>query len=183
MKSDNYKLMLLAGALYASFAAKAVVTAGASNVLKVSNDGESSLSSVSKDAGKATDANVYGHVKDRKSGEHMPYATIQIKGTTIGTTTDQTGHYFLKNLPEGTYTILVKCLGYKTAERTVTIKHDATQEQNFSLDTDDVALDEVVVSANRNETTRRLAPNLVNVLGSKLFDLTQSTCLAQGLNF
>ena len=59
MKSDNYKLMLLAGALSASFAAKAVVTAGASNVLKVSNDGESSLNSVSKDAGKATDANVY----------------------------------------------------------------------------------------------------------------------------
>ena len=54
MKSDNYKLMLLAGALSASFAAKAVVTAGASNVLKVSNDGESSLNSVSKDAGKAT---------------------------------------------------------------------------------------------------------------------------------
>ena len=183
MKSDNYKLMLLAGALSASFAAKAVVTAGASNVLKVSNDGESSMNAVSEDAGKATDANVYGHVKDRKSGEHMPYATIQIKGTTIGTTTDQTGHYFLKNLPEGTYTIVVKCLGYKTVERTVTIKHDATQEQNFSLDTDDVALDEVVVSANRNETTRRLAPNLVNVLGSKLFDLTQSTCLAQGLNF
>lgn len=85
MKSDNYKLMLLAGAMSASFAAKAVVTAGASNVLKVSNDGESSMNSVFKDAGKATDANVYGHVKDRKSGEHMPYATIQIKGTTTVT--------------------------------------------------------------------------------------------------
>jgi len=68
-------------------------------------------------------------------------------------------------------------------EKTVTIRHDATQELNFTLATDDVALDEVVVSANRNETTRRMAPNLVNVIGGKLFDITQSTCLAQGLNF
>lgn len=77
----------------------------------------------------------------------------------------------------------MKFLGYQTVEKTVTVKHDATQEQNFSLEADDVSLDEVVVSANRNETARRLAPNLVNVIGPKLLDVTQSVCLAQGLNF
>ena len=172
--------MLLAGALTVSFAAKA---AGVNNIVKDNNEGKGAKVSPVEDTDKSTDANVYGHVIDKKSGEHMPYVTIQIKGTTIATTTDHTGHYFLKNLPEGTFTIVVKSLGYKTMERTVTIRHDATQEQNFALQTDDVALDEVVVSANRSETARRLAPNLVNVIGGKLFDMTQSTCLAQGLNF
>ena len=180
MKSKNCQLMLLAGALTVSFAAKA---AGVNNIVKDNNEGKGAKVSPVEDTDKSTDANVYGHVIDKKSGEHMPYVTIQLKGTTIATTTDHTGHYFLKNLPEGTFTIVVKSLGYKTTERTVTIKHDATQEQNFALLADDVALDEVVVSANRNETARRLAPNLVNVIGGKLFDITQSTCLAQGLNF
>ena len=180
MKSKNCQLMLLAGALTVSFAAKA---AGVNNIVKDNNESKSAANSTVEETDKSTDANVYGHVIDKKSGEHMPYVTIQLKGTTIATTTDQTGHYFLKNLPEGTFTIVVKYLGYKTVERTVTIKHDATQEQNFALTTDDVALDEVVVSANRSETKRRLAPNLVNVIGGKLFDITQSTCLAQGLNF
>lgn len=54
---------------------------------------------------------------------------------------------------------------------------------NFAIEQDDIALDDVVVSANRNETKRKLAPNLVNVLSPKLFDATQSVCLAQGLNF
>ena len=180
MKSKNCQLMLLAGALTVSFAAKA---ASVNNIVKDNNEGKGTANSTVDENDKSTDANVYGHVIDKKSGEHMPYVTIQLKGTTIATTTDQTGHYFLKNLPEGTFTIVVKYLGYKTVERTVTIKHDATQEQNFALITDDVSLDEVVVSANRSETKRRLAPNLVNVIGSKLFDMTQSTCLAQGLNF
>ena len=180
MKSKNCQLMLLAGALTVSFAAKA---ASVNNIVKDNNEGKGTANSTVDENDKSTDANVYGHVIDKKSGEHMPYVTIQLKGTTIATTTDKTGHYFLKNLPEGTFTIVVKYLGYKTVERNVTIKHDATQEQNFALITDDVSLDEVVVSANRSETKRRLAPNLVNVIGSKLFDMTQSTCLAQGLNF
>ena len=172
MNSKNCQLMLLAGALTVSFVAKAAEDNKpvAGDVLPVAIE-------------KNTDANVYGHVINKSSGEHLPFVTIQLKGTTIVTTTDHTGHYFLKNLPEGTFTVVVKMVGYKTQEKKVAIKHDATQELNFALSSDDVDLDEVVVSATRNETQRRLAPNLVNVIGGKLFDITQSTCLAQGLNF
>lgn len=44
-----------------------------------------------------SDANIYGHVIDKQSGKHLPYITIFVKGTNIGTTTDTSGHYFLKN--------------------------------------------------------------------------------------
>ena len=46
-----------------------------------------------------------------------------------------------------------------------------------------VALDGVVVTANRNETARRLAPTLVKVVTPKLFDMTNSHTLSQGLVF
>lgn len=130
-----------------------------------------------------TDANIVGHVTDKDTGEHLPYVSVVLKGTTLGTTTDATGHYFLKNLPEGTFTLEVSSVGYKTESRTVRVKKGQTMELNFEIAEDRVALDGVVVSANRNETTRRMAPTLVNVVSMKTFENTNSTCLAQGLNF
>ncbi len=130
-----------------------------------------------------TDANIYGHVIDRQSGEHMPYATLLVKGTTLGTTTDATGHYFLKNLPVGKLSIEVRSTGFMTVQKEVETTANSTHELNFELEPDNVSIEEVVVSANRSETKRRLAPNLVNVLSPKLFETTQSVCLAQGLNF
>ena len=182
MKSKIYQLMLLSGALTVSFVAQA---ADVNNKIIVNDDNGRVVSSVnnSGDEKKNTDANVYGHVKDAKTDEHLPYVIVQVKGTTIGTTTDNTGHFFLKNLPEGSLVIEVKYMGYTTQSKSITIKQDTSKELNFSLSPSDMDLDEVVVSANRNETKRRLAPNLVNVIGEKLFDITQSTCLAQGLNF
>lgn len=172
MKSKNYQLMLLAGALTVSFAARATEARDNTSVVKSVEEKE-----------KGTDANIYGHVVDAKSGEHVPYAIIHVKGTTIATTTDMTGHFFLKNLPEGTFTIEAKYMGYTTMSKMVTTKKDTSKELNFNLSPSDLSLDEVVVSANRSETKRRMAPNLVNVINGKVFDITQSTCLAQGLNF
>lgn len=77
----------------------------------------------------------------------------------------------------------VSSVGYKTVTRSVTLKKGKTQEENFELEEDAIALDGVVVSANRSETTRRLAPTLVNVVDLKLFETTNSSTLSQGLNF
>ena len=60
-----------------------------------------------------SDANVFGHVLDKKTGEHLPFINVLLKGTTIGTTTDNSGHYFLKNLPEGKFTLEYKALGIR----------------------------------------------------------------------
>ena len=172
MKSKNYQLMLLAGALTVSFAARAAEARDNTSVVKSVEENE-----------KGTDANIYGHVVDAKTGEHVPYAIIHVKGTTIATTTDMTGHFFLKNLPEGAFTIEAKYMGYITMSKMVTTKKNTSKELNFNLSPSDLSLDEIVVSANRSETKRRMAPNLVNVINGKVFDITQSTCLAQGLNF
>ena len=130
-----------------------------------------------------SDANIVGHILDKNTKEHLPYITIALKGTTIGTVTDVTGHYFLKNLPEGNFVLEVSSVGYKTVRRNVTLKKGHTLEEDFEIEEDAVALDGVVVSANRNETTRRLATTLVNVVDMKMFETTNSTTLAQGLSF
>lgn len=131
----------------------------------------------------SSDANLIGHVLDKNTNEHLPYITVSLKGTTIGTVTDATGHYFLKNLPEGEFELVVSSVGYKTQTRRIKLIKGKTIEEDFEIEEDLVALEGVVVSANRNETKRRLAPTLVNVVDVKLFENTNSSTLSQGLNF
>mgnify|MGYP000624101839 FL=1 len=77
----------------------------------------------------------------------------------------------------------VSAVGYKTVSRKVTLRKGKTLEENFEIEEDLIALDGVVVSANRSETTRRMAPTLVNVMDVKVFENTNSSTLSQGLNF
>lgn len=83
---------------------------------------------------KGSDANIIGDVKNAKTGEHMPYINISVKNTVLGTSTDATGHYFLKNLPTGKIVLKASALGYKTVEKETEINPNETLEINFILE-------------------------------------------------
>ena len=130
-----------------------------------------------------TDAHIYGHVIDRNSGEHLPYIVVMLKGTTIGVTTENTGHYMMRNVPEGNFTVEVSAIGYKTQTREVNIRKGKSYEINFTLEEDHVQIEGVIVSATRSETTRKMSPTLVNVVGMDVYNKTNATTVAQGLSF
>ena len=132
---------------------------------------------------KQSDANITGHVVDAKTYEHLAFATIAVKGTTIGIATDATGHYFLKNLPQGRFTLVASSVGYRSAEQTVEISPDKTIEVNFSLTEEALSVEEVVVSASRTETNKKTSPTIVSVASAKLFESTASCNLAETMNF
>ena len=130
-----------------------------------------------------TDAHIYGHIIDKNTGEHLPYMVVVLKGTTIGVTTESTGHYVIRNVPEGRFVVEVSAVGYKTQSYEVDIKRGRSYEVNFVLEEDLVQIDGVIVSATRSETTRKMSPTLVNVVGMDVYNKTNSTTVAQGLAF
>ena len=130
-----------------------------------------------------SDANIMGHVINKETKEHIPFLSVFLKDTHIGTYTDETGHYFLKNLPAGKHTLRVQGIGYKSVEKDVFLEKGKTLEINFEISEDNIMLEGSVVTANRNETSRKEAPVVINVLTPKIFENTNSFCLAQGLNF
>jgi outer membrane receptor for ferrienterochelin and colicins len=134
-------------------------------------------------AQKTTNANITGHVLDKKTQEHLGYVTIGIKGTTIGTVSDATGHYRLNNLPLGTFTIIASFVGYESQEQVINAEKGKTVEINFELAEKTLLLDQVVVSASKSEVNRQEAATIVNVVTPKSFENTNSVCLAEGLNF
>ena len=130
-----------------------------------------------------SDAHIHGHVIDKATGEHLPYMVVVLKGTTIGVTTESTGHYMIRNVPEGRFVVEVSAVGYKTQSREIDIRKGRSYEVNFILEEDHIMLEGTIVSATRSETTRKMSPTLVNVVGMDTYNRTNSTTVAQGLAF
>lgn len=130
---------------------------------------------------KNTDVNIIGHVTS--GGEHVSFATVSLKGTTIGTSTDETGHFQLINMPVGKHIVRAYSIGYKAVEKEITLKMGETAELKFEIEQDMLGLDEIVVTADRGEIKRVESASIVNTLSPKLFTSTQSVTLSEGLNF
>jgi TonB-linked SusC/RagA family outer membrane protein len=81
-----------------------------------------------------------GKVVNEK-GEPIPGATIQIKGTKRGATTNEAGFFTLNDVPEGAV-LVISALGLKAKE--VPVSRDQ-QTLNITLESDTAALGEVVV--------------------------------------
>lgn len=129
------------------------------------------------------DAHLTGHVLDERTGEHLPFVNVQVKGTNIGTVTDESGHYFLRDMPIGKQTIVFSYVGYETLELPVTIVEDKTIELKASIREISQQLNSVVVTANRYATKRQETATIVNVLSPDLFQTTAVSCVADVLSF
>lgn len=97
---------------------------------------------------KETAFTLKGLVKD-KDGQPVSFATVQIKGTTQGTTTDLDGHFTMKvDRQEGNVTI--SSVGFETK----TMKYDARHELSVLLPSSEKMLGEVAVIAYGKRNTR-----------------------------
>ena len=105
---------------------------------------------------------ISGHVLVKGSEENIPYATVLIVGSGQGTVSNEEGQFEFKNLPAGKYTLRVSAVGYKTQEKAIEVNKDFTAVVHFQMEEESFMTDEVVVSANRNEVSRKAAPVVVN---------------------
>ncbi len=126
---------------------------------------------------------IKGHVIEKNSENNLPYATIMIVETGQGTVSDENGEFRFKNIPSGKYTLKVQLLGYETVLKKVIVSKEYVTDVHCVMSEESILTDEVVVSANRNEVSRKVAPVVVNVMSNKLFEAVNSTDLSKTLNF
>ena len=93
---------------------------------------------------------ISGRVTDKTNGEPLIGANVFIQSLKIGASTDVNGDYFILNVPPGIYTLTVSMIGYEKVNRTnVIIIIDRTTNQNFTLQTVSIEVENVVVTAER----------------------------------
>ena len=132
---------------------------------------------------KKSDAHIAGHVLDAHTKEHLSFVNVQVEGTALGCLTDESGHFYLKNLPEGELTIIFSMMGYETEKRTVTLRRDTLIEMNVAIAETSFMIDNVVVTANKYETKQREVATIVNVIPPLIIESTTSNSMADVLNF
>ena len=119
-----------------------------------------------------------GRISDRS--ENLSYVNIYIQNTKFGTSSNDEGHYQIKNIPSGTYKIVVSSLGYKT--KTIKITFDKNEKiiQNFSLVSDN-SLDEIVVSGNLKPVSKSASSVPVDVYSKSFFKKNPTPSIFESL--
>ena len=100
--------------------------------------------------------------------ETMDFASIYLKGTNFGCTTNEKGEYSLK-APAGRYTLVISAIGYETIEREVSLEAGEHLPINIKVKPDTQELDEVVIVSSGVSRLKRSAFNAV-ALDTKEFE-------------
>ena len=103
----------------------------------------------------------------------IDFATVYLKGTQYGCTTNEKGLYHLK-APAGKYILTVSAIGFETVEKEVEILADGRSKQNVILKPSVTELDEVVVVSNGVGRIKRSAFNAVAVDTRELQNSTKN---------
>lgn len=105
-------------------------------------------------AATAQQTGIKGVISDKTTKETLVGATILIQGTTTGSTTDLDGNFSITSLAPGNYNLVVSYISYKTLviEKVKVVK-DVILELPIELEGNSVALEGVVISANRRTGT------------------------------
>ena len=122
-------------------------------------------------------------VKEQQSQQRLPYLTVLVKGTTIGTSTDAEGEFVLDDLSPGDYIIRVQGVGYKPIEKEVSMKKGEVCHLKILIEEDIFEIEGAVVSGNKNKKDRSETPVIINSLTPAMFKQTESASIVESLNF
>ena len=100
-------------------------------------------------AQKAVNSEISGIVKDFTSKESLPFASVVIKGTSIGMITDIDGAFRFTNVEVVDYTLQISYVGYSTQEMDVKLVAGEKKKVEISLNQPLISIGEVVVSSQR----------------------------------
>ena len=103
-----------------------------------------------------------------ENGDEIPYANVYLKKTKIGTSSNDSGFYELRNIPEDNYTLIVSSIGYKTVAVKITITGNKKITKNIVLIEDD-SLDEIVISGTLRPVSKTNSPVPVEVYSPTFF--------------
>ncbi|GAB7255891.1 TonB-dependent receptor [uncultured Polaribacter sp.] len=121
---------------------------------------------------------IKGKITD-KSGSALPFMNVLVKGTSIGTTTSDSGEFSLnvKSLPA---TLVVSSIGYKTKQINVT----DTSFLNITIEEGDESLNEIVITGSRAPArSNTKSPLPIDIVSSKDLVSTGQTTFDKALQY
>ncbi|WP_400192337.1 TonB-dependent receptor plug domain-containing protein [Hymenobacter sp. B81] len=117
----------------------------------------------------------------RAEGQAVPFASIGIKGTTLGTTADEQGRFVLSKVPVGAQRLAASAVGFRPAEREVSVRAGETTAVALLLAPASNSLGDVVISGTLGEVIKSQSPVPVEIYTPKYFQKNPAPCLFENL--
>ncbi|HYG19048.1 MAG TPA: TonB-dependent receptor, partial [Ohtaekwangia sp.] len=96
----------------------------------------------------AQNGSVKGTVQDDETGDVVVGASVMLKGTTVGTTTDLEGNFLLEAVPVGTQTLSISFIGYNARDIRVNVSAEKISAAGvIRIGSQAIGLEEVSVIA------------------------------------
>ncbi len=104
-----------------------------------------------------------GFVYEKETGEPVLFTNVYFYKTSIGAPTDANGYFAITRIPPGDYTLMVTYIGFDTLMMPVTIKAGELQSKKLYLTKSTVQLDEISVSAARQDKVRETQTSIIKI--------------------
>jgi outer membrane receptor protein involved in Fe transport len=111
---------------------------------------------------------IAGTVKDKETGEPLPFANVFVDGTTMGAATDMDGNFTILNVPPGLYSVTASVVGFqKVTIKDVRVNVDFTTRLEFLLSSGSVEMEAVVVEGERDPLIRQDLTNPIVAINAE----------------
>lgn len=107
------------------------------------------------------------------TGETLPGVSIIIPSINKGELSDIDGRFKMSNIPTGTYTLEVRCIGFSTKQQKINIEANKTNTLNFTLEPENIKLGDVqVVGKAATRRVREQAYQVSSISAKDMFNTT-----------
>ncbi len=111
-----------------------------------------------------TTGKIAGLVTDTETGEALIGINILVQGTSFGAATDIEGNFIINNLSPGTYVLIASGVGFQKKEIVdVKVRADFTTRVDFTMSTESITTEVVVVRAEAKMVRRDLTSSHVSI--------------------
>ncbi len=110
---------------------------------------------------------IKGKVLDGDSPDPLAGATVALQGTNKGAIAKANGEFIIENVADGTYTLVVSFVSYKTLTRDITVSGSDIDLGDISLEPAVFAFDQIVVSGTRQAEKITETPATIEVISRK----------------
>lgn len=97
---------------------------------------------------------IFGVVKDASTGSVLYNANVWLSPSSMGTTTDHSGRFYLSVVHPGIFQLTVSFMGYQLHKRSVTVNSSDSVNVNIAMETRLIEKQDVMISVSRHESKK-----------------------------